>query len=146
MSARTKRYARGALLFLSLLFMAACGVEQKRSGLPPSAQAAIDNITNDLSRGDYDKIYAEATDEWRRTAPPDQSRAHLERIRTTLGNVLSRQQLDAREQLAGLEEHMLMVNYNTKFERGDAIETFELIERQSRWLLVRYAVRSNALR
>jgi hypothetical protein len=51
-------FAPGALLLLSLVLLAACGVEQKRSGLPTDAQAAIDNITSDLARADYDKIYA----------------------------------------------------------------------------------------
>jgi hypothetical protein len=136
-----------AILLLSL----ACGVEQKRSGLPSGAQAAIDNITSDLARGDYEKIYAEAAEEWRQTAAADASRAHLERIRNALGNVLSRAQLSAQErddagggdELAG---HTLSVTYNTKFERADAIETYTLIERQGRWLLARYAVNSNALR
>jgi hypothetical protein len=144
---------RAALLSTAALLVAlnlACGVEQKRSGLPSDAQAAIDNITSDLSRGDYDKIYAEAAEEWRQTARPDESRAHLERIRNALGNVLSRAQLSAQERdnasggdLAG---HTLTVSYNTKFERADAIETFTLIERQGRWLLARYAVNSNALK
>lgn len=136
---------------LVVVLNVACGVEQKRSGLPSDAQAAIDNITSDLARGDYDKIYAEAAEEWRQTASADASRKHLERIRSALGSVVSRAQLSAQErdnassggELAG---HTLTVSYNTKFERADAIETFTLIERQGRWLLARYAVNSNALK
>jgi Protein of unknown function (DUF4019) len=139
-----------AILVLSL----ACGVEQKRSGLPSGAQSAIDNITSDLSRGDYEKIYADAAEEWRQTAEATESRAHLERIRNALGNVLSRAQLSAQERDNARSSgsggdpagHTLSVTYNTKFERADAIETFTLIERQGRWLLARYAVNSNALR
>jgi len=142
--------ARGALLFLSLVLSAACGVEQKRSGLPADAQAAIDNITGDLARGDYDKIYADAAEEWRQTARAEESRAHLERIRNTLGGVLSRAQLSAQERDAtgkgDATGRTLVVAYNTKFERADAIETFTLIEREGRWLLARYAVNSNALK
>ena len=137
--------AAAAILLLSL----ACGVGQKRSGLPSSAQTAIDNITSDLARGDYEKIYAEAADEWRRTASADESRAHLERIRERLGNVLSRAQLSAQERdNAGGDPsgHTLAVTYNTKFERADAIETYTLVERSGRWLLARYAVNSNALK
>jgi hypothetical protein len=144
---------RAALLSIAAFLVVlnlACGVEQKRSGLPGGAQAAIDNITNDLSRGDYEKIYTEAAEEWRQTASADESRAHLERIRERLGNVLSRAQLSAQERdnasggdLAG---HTLSVSYNTKFERADAIETFTLVDRSGRWLLARYAVNSNALK
>ena len=144
---------RAALLLTAALLVvvlnAACGVEQKRSGLPSGAQAAVDNITSDLARGDHEKIYAEAAEEWRQTASADASRTHLERIRNALGNVLSRAQLSAQERESGggdLAGHTLTVSYNTKFERADAIETFTLIERQGRWLLARYAVNSNALK
>jgi hypothetical protein len=149
---RGRFVALGALLFLSLAFAAACGVEQKRSGLPPGAQAAIDDITGDLSRGDYEKIYTGAAEEWRQTARPEESRANLERIRNTLGGVLSRAQLSAQERAPGgsganaPDGRTLVVSYNTKFERADAIETFTLVERQGRWLLARYAVNSNALK
>ncbi|MCA1566978.1 MAG: DUF3887 domain-containing protein [Acidobacteria bacterium] len=145
---RARPPALGALLFLSLALAAACGVERKRSGLPPDAQAAVNDITGDLARGDYEKIYAEAAAEWRQTARPDESRANLERIHKALGGVLSRAQLSAQERGAGAQAggRTLVVSYNTKFERADAIETFTLVERQGRWLLARYAVNSNALR
>jgi hypothetical protein len=156
--------ARGALLLLLLLsllaFAAACGIGQKQSGLPAGAQATIDSVTADLARGDYDKIYADAAEEWRQTARPDASRANLERIRNALGGVISRAQLSAQERAtaavvaagggggdnSGGQGRMLVVNYNTKFERADAIETFALVEREGRWLLARYAVNSNALK
>jgi hypothetical protein len=146
---------RAALLLsttaLVLALNAACGVGQKRSGLPAAAQASIDNITSDLARGDYAKIYAEAADEWRSTANADESRANLERIRATLGNVLNRAQLGAQERenasgANGPAGRTLVVSYNTKFERADAIETYTLVERSGRWLLARYAVNSNALK
>ncbi|HEY9401438.1 MAG TPA: DUF4019 domain-containing protein [Pyrinomonadaceae bacterium] len=143
MSARTP--ALGALLLLSLAFAAACGVEQKRSGLPPGAPETIDNITSDLARADYEKIYADAAEEWRQTARADESRANLERIRNALGGVLSRAQFGAQERDAR-EGRTLVVSYNTKFERADAIETFTLVERAGRWRLARYAVISNALK
>jgi hypothetical protein len=146
---RARFDALGALLFLSLtLAMASsCGVEQKRSGLPPDAQAAVNDITGDMARADYEKIYAEAAEEWRQTARADESRANLERIRNALGGVISRAQLSAQERDAQAGGgRTLVVSYNTKFERADAIETFTLVERQGRWLLARYAVNSNALR
>jgi len=141
----------GALVLLCLFFAltTACNVEQKRSGLPPEAQAAIDSFTGDLARGSYDKINAEAADEWRQTATAFESRANLERIRTSLGDVRSRAQVGAqeRERAGGaLAGHTLVVNYNTEFERAHAIETFTLVEREGRWLLARYAVNSNALK
>ena len=140
--------ALGALIFFSCVFAAACGVEEKQSGLPSGAQAAIDSITNDMARADYEKIYTDAAEEWRQTAKLDESRASLERIRERLGNVLSRAQLGAQQRESGgaTQGRTLVVSYNTKFERADAIETFTLVERSGRWLLARYAVNSNALR
>jgi len=138
-----------ALAGLSFALLVACGVGQKRSGLPSGAQSSIDNITADIARGDYEKIYADAAEEWRRTAKPEESRANLERVRTGLGNVLSRAPLGAQERESDggdLAGHTLVVSYNTKFERADAIETFTLVERSGRWLLARYAVNSNALK
>jgi hypothetical protein len=139
------------LLACSLVFalLPACGVGQKRSGLPPGAQSSIDNITADIARGDYEKIYTEAAEEWRQTAKPEESRANLERIRKRLGNVLSRAPLGAQERErsdSDLAGHTLVISYNAKYERADAIETFTLVERQGRWLLARYAVNSNALK
>jgi hypothetical protein len=151
MSARP--FARGALLLcLTLVLAAACGVEQKRSGLPPGALETIESMTGDMARGDYEKIYAEAAEEWRQTARADESRANLERIRQALGGVVSRAQLSAQERAttgsaaAPQSGRMLVVAYNTKFERADAIETFTLVEREGRWLLARYVVNSNALK
>src|SRR4028118_694879 len=92
------RVLRAFLLSAALFALnVACGVEEKRSGLPASAQSSIDNITSDMSRADYEKIYAEAAEEWRQTASADESRARLERVRNALGNVLSRAQLSAPE-------------------------------------------------
>lgn len=150
---RALRLSAAIILTIALNF--ACGVEQKLSGLPSDAQAAIDNITSDLARGDYNKIYDESADQWRQAANVDESRTHLERIRNTLGGVLSRAQLSAQvseQERAGVStlgdrmERTLVVVYNTKFERADAIETFTLVDRHGRWLLARYAVNSNALR
>ncbi|MDQ1612335.1 MAG: hypothetical protein QOG00_2266 [Pyrinomonadaceae bacterium] len=145
------RVAFGALLSLVLMMASSCGVGQKQSGLPAGTQATIDTVTSDLARGDYEKIYADAAEEWRQTARAEESRANLERIRQTLGSVLSRAQLSAQERGDGGsgdsgQGRMLVVSYNTKFERADAIETFTLVEREGRWSLARYAVNSNALR
>lgn len=137
---------------LLALNTAACGVGEKRSGLPAGAQSSIDDITADIARGDYEKVYTDAAEEWRQTARPEESRANLERLRKNLGNVLSRAPLGAQERESSsngggdLSGHTLVVSYNTKYERADAIEIFTLVERQGRWLLARYAVNSNALK
>ena len=138
------------LVLLFVLCAPACTVGDRRSGLPPAAQNAIDTITDDIAAGRDDKIYQEAADEWRQAATPEQSRASFARVRDTFGKVLSRALVEGREQQAGAggtsAAHAVNATFNTRFERGDAIEAFTLIERDGRWLLARYAVHSDALR
>ena len=141
----------GCLFALALLLVApGCAINERRSGLPPDAQSAIDAITEDIAAGRDDKIYEEAADEWRRATTPDESRAQLERVRRTFGRVLSRALVEGREQQAGaagaLAGHAVSARFNTRFEHADAIEDFTLVERDGRWLLARYTVHSDALR
>jgi hypothetical protein len=39
-----------------------------------------------------------------------------------------------------------IVIYRTKFQKGEGMETFTLVERDNRWLLARYFVNSTALK
>ena len=129
------------------LVASACVVNERRSGLPTAAQNAIDTITDDIADGLDDKIYDEAAAEWRQATTPDASRASFARVRNTFGKVLSRALVEGREQgTAGAANHAVTATFNTRFERGDAIETFSLVERNGRWLLARYAVHSDALK
>ena len=133
------------LLLAFALFASACAVDQTRRGLPPAAQEAIDNITADIAAGRDDKIYDEAADEWRRVTTRDASHASFERVRNTFGRVLSRALVEGREeQTAG--GHAIAATFNTRFERGDAIEAFTLVERDGRWQLARYTAHSDALK
>src|SRR5918992_1156477 len=61
-----------------LLVFSSCAVDERRSGLPPGAQAAIDRLTEQYAERRFAEIYAEAADEWRAAATEDQSRATLE--------------------------------------------------------------------
>ena len=132
-----------------LLLAAACEVDQTRGGVPAGAQAVIDKVTNDLAAGRYEEIYNEAAEEWRQAATPEESRAVLQQVRDRLGRVGGRSFHTGREQeSAGADApaRSLIVSYQTKFERGDGIETFTLIERDGRWLMARYFVSSDALK
>jgi Protein of unknown function (DUF4019) len=134
---------------LLLAAAASCKVNETRSGLPAAVQAAIDGITDDIAAGRDEKVYAEAAEEWRRAATPEESRALLARVREVFGRVSSRALVEGREQQSGtgaLAGHTVTAKFNTRFERADAIETFTLVERDGRWLLARYAVHSDALR
>jgi hypothetical protein len=152
--AHSNRRAAGAwanrvlLLTCATLFLS-CTVDQKRSGLPAQAQAAIDTIVEDIGAEKYEKIYQEAADEWRRTNTPEQSEAAFKTLKEKLGGVRERAYQTAREaESTGgtLPGHTLVVTYYTTFERGEGMETFTLVERGGQWQLASYFVNSNALK
>ena len=139
------------LLLLTLSF--GCGVGQQQqerpSSIPDEAQATVDRVTADIEAGRDEKIYSEAAQEWRRSATPEQSGATFEMLRTKLGKVKERaRQTVNDEQKTGGESpmHRLVIRYETKFEHGDGMETFTLLERDGRWLLAGYLVNSDALK
>ena len=45
-----------------------------------------------------------------------------------------------------LKGRAYIVTYRTKFQNGEGMETFTLVERDGRWLLARYFVNSTALK
>ena len=44
-----------------------------------------------------------------------------------------------------LKGHAFIITYQTKFQRGDAMETYTLIDEGGHWRLARYQVNSTAL-
>jgi hypothetical protein len=134
-----------AVLFLSV----SCGLDQKRGGLPPEAQDALETVWADLDAGSYEKIYREAADEWRRANTQEESDATFKRLREKLGAAKARAYQTATESDSTggpLPGHTIVVSYYTNFERGEGMETFTLVERKGRWELARYFVNSNALK
>jgi hypothetical protein len=139
------------LLFflMSLLLVSGCALQASRVGIPPQAQEAIDAVSSDLNDGNYEKIYTEAAEEWRQATTLEQSNATFKTLKDKLGNAKSRSYHSATEQSTTsgtLPGHTFIITYKTTFDRGDAMETFTLIERDGRWLLARYFVNSDALK
>jgi len=150
--ARSTRHVKRPALYLLLLcasLVLSCTVDQKRSGLPTQAQAAIDSTGEDLDQERYEKIYQEAAEEWKTSNTPEQSEAAFKSLREKLGGVRTRAYQTAREEQSSsgqLPGHTLVVTYYTTFERGEGMETFTLVERKGQWQLARYFVNSNALK
>jgi hypothetical protein len=137
------------LVALLLLTSFACAIDRHRSGLPPGAQTVIDELTEQIAAGDFNQVYANAADEWRATVSPEENEKILARVRDTFGRVQSRAAVRADERgdaSSALSGHTVSISYNTKFERGDAIESITLLERDGRWQLARYAINSNAFK
>jgi len=142
---------RAFVLALStILVNTACGLKNEGSqSLPSEVEAAIRTVTEDLAWERYQKIYDESSSLWKRDATLGQSTEVLKRLRTQLGKVDSRSLHTAIEQTNSggpLQGHVFIVSYQTKFEQGEGMETFTLLEENGRWALARYLVNSTALR
>ncbi len=142
-----------ALLFAFVLFVSfagfGCASNSERKTMPAEVEAAINNLGDEIAAERYENIYQEASELWRQDAGLDQSIATFKTLRAKLGAFESRTLQAATEQQNSggpLKGHVFIVSYRTKFQNGEAMETFTLIERDRRWLLARYFVSSTALK
>jgi hypothetical protein len=138
-----------AFCLFALAMLSGCAFESHRSGLPAGAQESIDELTREVAAGEFARAYEQAADEWRASVSAEENNKILARVRDTFGRVQSRSPVNASERgdaAGGRGEHTVSVSYNTRFERGDAVESFTLVERGGRWQLARYSVNSDALR
>ena len=121
----------------------------ERRDVPEGAREAVERVTDDVAAGRDAKVYEEAAEEWRANVSAEESAGMLSRVRERLGRVESRALHTGREQQSAsppLSGHTLELTYQTRFERGSAMERFTLVERGGRWLLAGYKVTSDALR
>lgn len=112
-------------------------------------EEAIATVSDDIAAERYDKIYNEASDLWRRDSTAEQSAEVFKTLRTKLGKVTNRNVQSAIQQNnsgGALKGNAYIVSYQTKFERGEGMETFTLIEQNGHWLLARYFVNSTELK
>ncbi|HEV2828546.1 MAG TPA: DUF4019 domain-containing protein [Pyrinomonadaceae bacterium] len=131
------------------LFGVACATNQGARSIPPEVESTISTIGEEIAAERYDKVYNEASDLWRNTSSLEESTATFRTLRTKLGPVESRSLQSATEQQNSggpLKGRAYIVNYRTKFQNGEGMETFTLVERDGRWLLARYFVNSTALK
>ena len=140
----------GLLLTLVLTFISlACGLQAERRSLPAEVESAVGTISDDLAAERYARIYEESSELWRQDATLDQSVATFKTLREKLGPVESRVLQSATEQTNSggpLKGRAYILMYRTKFQNGEGMETFTLVERKGQWLLARYLVTSTALR
>ena len=145
---KLKRYLAFSFFLLAFTFVS-CALKANQEGVPSGVQAAISTMGEDIAADRYEKIYQEAADEWRRDSTLEQSTAVFETVKSKLGRVQNRALHTAsEEQNSGgkLPGHSYVVSYQTKFDRGEGMETFTLVERNGRWLLAGYFVNSTALK
>ena len=141
----------GGLVLFLLISVAGggCALTASRGGIPPEVDAAITAVNDDIAAGRYEKIYNDAADEWRHDATLEQSNAVFTTLKNKLGKVDSRAVHTASEENNSggrLPGHSFVLTCQTKFERGEGMETFTVVERNGHWLLARYLVNSTALK
>ena len=140
---------RPLLVFLLLVLMGGCGVNQSSRGVPPEVESAIERITADLNAERYEKIYSEADELFRREASVEDATAVFKTMRTKLGAITSRTLHSATEQQnsgGDLKGTAFILTYQTNFENAKGMESFTFVERNNQWLLARYRVNSTELR
>ena len=134
--------------FLFTFALSSCALRAGREGIPSELQSTLNTLSEDIADEHYEKIYNEAAAEWRRDSTLDESSAVFKTLKSKLGRVENRALHTATEERNSsgpLRGHSFIITYQTKFEHGDGMETFTLIERDGRWLLARYFVNSTAL-
>ena len=135
-------------LFISFVSLS-CGLQTERRSLPPEVESAIGTVSDEIEAERYEKLYTEASELWRQDATLEQSIATFKTLREKLGPVESRVLQSATEQTNSggpLKGRAYILMYRTRFENGEGMETFTLVERKGQWLLARYLVTSTALK
>jgi len=135
------------LIFIAILVNClSCGGGSRRTGVPPAVQTVLDSAIEDIDSGNYDKLYQEASDEWRNQATMEESRAKMQYMREAMGKVRTRTLQSAREEqtsTAPVAGHSLTAFYQTTFDKGTGMEAFVLIEHGGRWYMAKYYVTSS---
>ena len=137
------------ILFVSMLTISGCGQEAQRGRVPSEVQEVVTNVGDLMAQERYEEIYNESSDLWRKEVTLEQSNEVFKTLRTKLGKVESRSLHSSTEQQNSsgiLTGHVSILAYQTRFERGEGMETFTLIEENGRWLLARYFVNSTNLK
>ena len=136
------------IAFLPML-LSACGETVPRARVPGAVQDVVTRIGEQIAQEQYEEIYNESSERWKNDVTLEQSNEVFKTLRTKLGKIESRSLTYAAEQEnsgGALKGHVFILSYRTHFERGEAGETFTLVEENGHWLLARYFVNSTALK
>jgi hypothetical protein len=129
--------------------VSACGQGNERGRVPSEVQEVVNTVGEQIAQERYEQIYNESSDLWKVDVSLEQSNQVFKTLREKLGRVESRALHSATEQQnsgGALKGHVYILSYQTRFERGDGMETFTLVEQNGHWLLARYFVNSTALK
>lgn len=136
------------LVIFSISIVSACRETTERGRVPSEVQEVVTSIGDLMAQEHYEQIYNDSSDLWKKDVTLEQSNEVFKQLREKLGKVENRTLHSANEQENSggpLKGHVFILAYETRFERGQAMETFTLIEQNGRWQLARYLVNSTAL-
>jgi hypothetical protein len=142
-------HGAGALLLAAVLLGAGCGLRSESSGVPAEVEAVIASVTDDIAAERYEKIYNDAADLWKNELDLEKTVSVFKTLQAKLGKIENRTLHAATEQDNSggpMKGKAFIVTYQTRFEKGDGMETFTLVERDHQWRLARYFVNSTALK
>ena len=137
-----------SLIAVFLILITACQ-DVERSRVPSEVQEVVANVGDLITQEQYDRIYNESSERWKQDVTLEQSNETFKTLRSKLGKVESRALHSATEQENSggpLKGHVFILAYQTRFEAGEGMETFTIIEENGQWRLARYRVNSTALK
>ena len=146
---RSSFVLKSLLLTLALNVVAACGLRSEVRGIPVEVETLITSVTADIAAERYEKIYNEAADLWKQESDLEKTVSSFKTLQAKLGKIENRTLHSATEQHNSggpLKGHAFIVRYQTRFEKGEGMETFTVVERGNQWQLARYFVNSTALK
>ena len=129
--------------------MSGCGQGPEAARVPIEVQEVVNTVGEQIAQERYEQIYNESSDLWKQDVSLEQSNQVFKTLHDKLGKVETRSLHSATEQQnsgGALKGHVYILSYQTRFERGDGMETFTLVEQNGRWLLARYLVNSTDLK
>jgi Protein of unknown function (DUF4019) len=136
------------LIFAAAFLVEGCGISSERRNMPPDVESAIHTIIDNISHERYEVIYRDASELWRQDVSLEESINSFKTLQVKLGAAENRTLQTAKEQENSggpLKGRVYIVVYKTKFEDGEGMETFTLVDRGGQWKLARYFVSSTAL-
>lgn len=109
-----------------------------------AATAAIESFHRELDAGDYDSIWSQADEGFRRTVPRDQYLAYMTRLHRALGEVV-RSDTEHAGSVAHAATSTVLIAQNTRFVRASGLETFTFQITPRGAVLLGYNVQSSVL-
>lgn len=143
------RFTSSLIAVFLIAMVSACAQDAERSRVPAEVQEVIAHIGELMAQERYEQIYNESSELWKQATPLEQSSEVFRTLHTKLGKVELRSLHSAAEQENSggvLKGHVFILSYQTRFERGEGMETFTLIEENGQWRMARYFVNSTALK